>query len=503
MAFGGPVGAMVGGAIGGALGSLIGKQFKKPKPKMEADLKLGVDGMMEAAFSKSGPVVEAMEEHMTEMGDGLAGAINGFVASLGGTAESMAGEIQFAMEDKFYRVIVDGVTHKFGEDLQAAVEFAMRTAFEKLTITDASGDLVDAVGEFDQFLYEAEQLGIDLAAVAQKGATGLLDARLQIEQHKGSILEDMTGLMEKAGMNTNAIAGQRAKIEQMIFQVSVAKLEAELIAFGMMNDQMQSIVNGLKSFAAESKNFQGLAKSQRKINKKAKKAERARAKEAIIDELLQSELSDFEYQLLKLNQHWDSLAKQAKKLGISEERVAAAREKAMEELRTQFLQPLLDLKDQILSGPTVLPGAQFATLRDQFAEAKARLDSGDLTAAGDVADIGGELLALAGQLWGTSSAAYQALVDEILGTIEGAESGEATVPIEEEMLDLAATTATYAQATYSAVQNVQDEVIKQNKKNREETEQIKKHTKHTFEEVEQSRVLQEEMNDLWKVWLQV
>jgi hypothetical protein len=477
------LGTVIGGLLGGVIGTLIGRMIAKAKPRLYAELSIGEDGLVEAIDShESGKVSEAMRGVFDKYGDAITGAINGFVASMGGTFESMGAKIEIAMREGFFRVIVDGVVHKFGEDFEAAILFAMEEVFKAANITDSAGEMIDAIGEFDAFVEQARLLGIDLAQAAMKGAQGILEARLQIEQNKARILTDLSGVMEKAGMNTGILAEKRAEIEQKIFLITVKKLEAEMIAFGLMDATLQKVFDDLSTFAETTANFSAEAeKVGQKADRRAAKRARKQAKQSILDELRQIEMGDFEYALFKLNVHWAALAKQAKKLGISEERVSAAREKAIEQLKDQFLKPLTDLREQIMRGPTVLLGAQYSALQSDFASAQEDLATGNLDAAADVAQIGQDLIALAAQIFGTSSAAYQALVDMILGVIEGAvDSADGIVTLDEELAaaQLAATNSTtYAIDSFHSAAN--------NHAHRSEDRQegIKYESKKTKEEV--------------------
>jgi hypothetical protein len=71
--------------------------------------------------------------------------------------------------------------------------------------------------------------------------------------------------------------------------------------------------------------------------------------------------------------------------------------------------------------------------------------------------------------------------------------------MEEELLNANLAAADAAAATVDAVNSFKAESVRQHKKDREETEMIKKHTKNTFEEVEQTRVLTEEMVEMWRL----
>jgi hypothetical protein len=278
--------------------------------------------------------------------------------------------------------------------------------------------MIDAVGELDAFFQEAEALGVDWAEALKRGAAGILEVREQILGKKQGLLGDLVEMMTRAGMDGNRLAAERAKIEQQIFLVQLKKLEVELIAFNLMTDALQGILKSLAQWATDVANFlpdvtiKGTGGRSRGggISKADRRGD-------LIRFLQGYELDDFTLALLDLNKEFNKAAKEAKKLGIEEERVTRARANAVKSMVEDLFQPIWDLQDEIAVGAGKKPGESFAAMQAKFDEIRERALAGDVEAMREFPDVARSFRDFAAQYWGTSSAAFNSIMTMIESTL--------------------------------------------------------------------------------------
>jgi len=126
-------------------------------------------------------------------------------------------------------------------------------------------------------------------------------------------------------------------------------------------------------------------------------------------------LSRWERALRDLNDDFNTIRQT---LGNTAE-VAQAYADALERLRHEFLQGLQDFYDQLRSGP--IGGAtiqtQFAAAQARYAQLLAAVQGGDLSQADALAQAGQDLIALAAQMFGTSTGGFEQLRQQILDQI--------------------------------------------------------------------------------------
>lgn len=141
-ALGGAIGGPLGSLIGGLLGGTIGGAFKKTKTG-SATIGGGTAGLEVTGTSGSS---QSRIKTASKAADSLIGTVNQIAEQLGGTIDASRGNVSIGLRDKNFRVDTTGKgvtkTRKgavdFGDDEQAAIEFAIKDLISDGVITGIS-----------------------------------------------------------------------------------------------------------------------------------------------------------------------------------------------------------------------------------------------------------------------------------------------------------------------------------------------------------------------------
>ncbi len=133
----------LGAAIGSAIGSLIGSLIKKGLPRATATLKVE-DGRaaIDAFVTRNGADIDQIRQYATEVVKGInevANRTDGILLDLPDVKLDIK-------NNKFFRVIDEsGIVHKFGEDYEAAVNFAILQAIKGASFEGLSSEVQAAI----------------------------------------------------------------------------------------------------------------------------------------------------------------------------------------------------------------------------------------------------------------------------------------------------------------------------------------------------------------------
>lgn len=133
----------LGAAIGGAIGSLLGSLIKKGLPRATATLKVQEgQAVVDAFVTRNGANIDQIRQYATEVVKGInevANRTDGILLDLPGVKLDID-------NNKIFRVIDEsGFVHKFGEDYEAAVNFAILQAIKGASFEGLSDEVQAAI----------------------------------------------------------------------------------------------------------------------------------------------------------------------------------------------------------------------------------------------------------------------------------------------------------------------------------------------------------------------
>ena len=347
--------------------------------------------------------------------------------------EAVAWGIEQLMSRSTIEDISDNITWAMSQILAMAAEKGLEQAMADLEFLSMLGDEINNVmgittPAMDQTLIKLDELraGIEQLGLGADVTAALLNELAEAEAHRRQeialdLMGQLVGMMERAGVRTAEAARMRAEIEQKIFQLSLMRLEAELKAFGLLTEAVAAILGEIGKWAANLGNFMSSVNVSvpniptPKPSGGGRRSDRRDRRRALLDMLRGYEMSTFAKAVFDLGKKFKEAAIEAKKLGVSAERVARAQAKALKDLIDGIFDPIQEYRDNLMLSPesTALPGAQFMEAQRRFEELRERAMAGDIDALQEFPQAAQNFLKLAGDFFGTSSGAYRAIFESV------------------------------------------------------------------------------------------
>lgn len=287
-------------------------------------------------------------------------------------------------------------------------------------------------------------LGLDAAETAR-----LLGLVAEAEERRVQLLEldvltRFSDLLARIPGQEEEVARMRAQIDQARFQIEIEMVAVQLEALGLMTDVFADMLDMARNWAEELANFRvpqlvvpqvqvggggGSTPSTTSIpvetistgQTRAQRIEQKRRDvESLIDFLLPFEMEEFDLGLLKLLDSFKDAREEAERLGISIERVEEAQAKAIEEYFAQLIDPLVDLRNDLLTGDLspLGPAEKFAQVQAEFEDLRRRALEGDAEAIRDLPEAANAFLDEAALFFGTSSGAFQDIFNSVIATLD-------------------------------------------------------------------------------------
>lgn len=295
-AYGGPAGAQVGAQIGSVVGAILGSIISGGGPgQTKAVFGFGPGSTLDA----SGQRLEQFNRLLQELNRTFAElehTINGTIELTNSfeIAIKENGEAWLRLYDQMGNLISSTPFESFEQALTAGLEHVMSSA-----IVNAAGPVGDAIAElfsmatergFDQTMQDIETVAgafqlIDDAlgnftltgdavlsqlddlrfSLSQMGLSAealapILDRIAAAEEERMTTLrQDALGRLYQmaldAGLEGAKLAQKRAKLEQAIYQIQLAKLRAELKMLGIFEGFVKNLFKRLKKWADDIGNF--------------------------------------------------------------------------------------------------------------------------------------------------------------------------------------------------------------------------------------------------------
>ncbi len=356
-------------------------------------------------------------EELQGLGAQITDFLNGVVAALGGTVESI-GNLNFFEEAGNIQVRVnEQVIGEFGSDLQAAVEFMITEALQIADISGIPDHLLTALrdsaaeaqanGDFAKFAREigfleffnnfesaASKLGaqvqvstqivLEAAAAATKYGADMDAVRLIAEGAFAGLKDQILGPISQflpdmtrwelifAQVRNQAEAYNQALLEQ------IAALEAAGDNADILKEQLIDIA---QIDAAEQQ-----AKKQRNPGAASRREARERGREQIaktLEQMSRQGLPEFDLALLELQDRLDAMRATATDVGFDLSLVEDAFARAGEELRSQFAAQASSDADSLLLDVLDLLGREeeAAQLRHDLMLAELKIREAELAIA--------------------------------------------------------------------------------------------------------------------------
>ena len=137
------VGALIGSVIGSAIGAILGGLIKKGLPKTSATLQVE-DGraVVDEFYTRNKGSLDQIRQYAEEVVKG----INELAALTGGILLDLPNVKLSIKNNKFFQVVdASGITHKFGEDYEAAINFAVLQALKGAEFSGLSPEVEAAI----------------------------------------------------------------------------------------------------------------------------------------------------------------------------------------------------------------------------------------------------------------------------------------------------------------------------------------------------------------------
>lgn len=269
-AIGAVLGAVVGGiagagvwswataALGASVGAWLGSMVKKGSPAffgaIEAEL-----GKIQIGVSDLGGGAKAVAKAFQ---DDLQEAMTRILEQIGGTLEGIGGGISLKMKDDKLSVFIDGLEHRFKEDIEGGISFALTEAlkradisgasatfvqilerttaksleqlsdaldwgrwYERLRLGDVAADLQDRMFKFGQDIRRAIEFGLDTSFIT-------IDLASDFEAYRNQILGIVESEEERIRRQAEAFNQWRAitQAEQLARQADLIIRKADLDA---------------------------------------------------------------------------------------------------------------------------------------------------------------------------------------------------------------------------------------------------------------------------------
>jgi SLT domain-containing protein len=267
-----------------------------------------------------------------------------------------------------------------------------------------------------------------------------LAEEIRMKTLENDVLQRLVNIISKIPKLQEKAAALQAKIDQARFLIDLEIIKIQLKAFDLLNKEFRQMLRMARRFGRDVNNFientvNATAKATKDIveatgnavadtisetitptrsgNRKAKKEADKALKERILDLLAQFELTPLELSIKGVVDQFKEAIENAKRLGIEEERVLEARAKAIGQIKTEFLQPLVDFRDSLEEQAADTPLSKFHLLLERFNAIRDAALSGDEAAISDFPGVAQDLLNAASGIFGTSGGFFQALLDQI------------------------------------------------------------------------------------------
>lgn len=333
----------------------------------------------------------------------------------------------------------------------------------------------------EKLIADVEALNLSYEEEAEILATIEFGALAQAAEETSRILSPLFALWQRTGLMQGELAQERARLEQVQAQITLQRVQIEAQLAGLMTATLQNAINAISAWVNDVSNFlvnidtniggvriprggggigrggrgartsmadlleqfedfmnrglKGFVKSVKSLvdefedaRKKFKRIPGALKKiNALFKKEFRQMLSDWAdipatvgSGLRQLRDEFLAFSQAAKDAGISQAEVNQRYRQALANFWETVLGPLREnLRESLLSDISPLrPGSQFALLRERFESLVGRGLGGDIEAIGQVGGARDDLLRMAAELWGTSSAAFRNLFES---TMEDAE----------------------------------------------------------------------------------
>lgn len=302
----------------------------------------------------------------TEGGGGLLGE-DGFLARLPEEVGQAAERMGISVEE------LAANTDNLEELLASLPEKIDLAAAAERLIADFGGagvlGVMESIHESAASLSDAViALGLDSKTTARLLDEIAAAESRRLEQLNVSALDGLLALMNQAGIMEAERGKIAAEVAQKKFRLELAIVEAQLAAFNLIDNFIRGILNSLGEFAENVGNFAANIGGEISVprigggrRRGGSGRDREAERESIRDFLRTFELDQFSLSLEELRDRFAEVREDARRLGISLERVAAAEAEAERRLREDFLRTL-----ERFEQPTI--GRGLAEINRQFAE---------------------------------------------------------------------------------------------------------------------------------------
>ena len=473
-AMAGPIGGAIGAILGSALGSLAGGDPNKSQGSFTfggGDRFRGQGGVsgFQEQFSQALDAIEAIVQRVEEVVSGsleLTQQMEVIVNKQGDAIllikDQVTGATLFeqafssqqeamdaGLEQLFSTAILNAegpLSLAFQEILANAVNAGLEITLESLdklaemsTFLQGLDPTFDSVlDQIANFRIELDSMGLSAEATADVLA-GLATAEENRRQSlESGAMNELFRIWERSGLMQAELSQERARLEQVQTQITLARVRLEAEFFGFMTEVLMQALDALDKWAEDSSNFQiqgsgfrvgrvnfgggGSRGGRRGPSRADKQASLLEEWERFINSGAKAQ--SFNKDLRDLRESFfgpGGFMARFKELGLSTQEMASQFARMARDIRAQANAGLVDVLRDLRLGSGGFGGAslsqQFFAQGSEF-NRLAALSVNDLDSRGQLADVARSYIESIQQMFGNSRRG-RALIEEVRGRIEG------------------------------------------------------------------------------------